>query len=467
MSSIKTPNILFIAHHPITEEWIGGIEVYLATISKALSKQYGVYIYTPKMDANGLASQIVDSNGKLLQEIVYSTPYSNWQLTSPEREKAFAEILDALDIDLVHFHHLAGHPPSLITVANQKGVPTVFSAHDYFNICHVSNLMNDKGDYCNPATLTLKQCDTCLSNTYGILPGAQSKRRTAWRDLLVSCNALIFNTQSSLDLILSIYPEINQGPKQYFAPVPIVPIGRIEKEPAQMQPLKVAVMGNFLHHKGADTILSAMKVLKDEAIEFHVFGTVESPYLEQIRPLEQHSVWLHGAYSAKNLPAALWDCHASLHVSIVPETYCLTLSEASTIGLVPVVTDIGALGERVTQGVNGLKIDVGSVEQLCTALRDLSKTPSKLLQLQNPAVPVPCAQLSEHLTVLHEIYDSLIGTTERASHPKIGAKNLPSQDVSTSIHWASFSEQKPISNRGLKNKSIFASIKAVLRRAFR
>ena len=93
MRSIKTPNILFVAHHPISGEWIGGIEVYLATISKALSKQYCVFIYTPKMDANGLASQIVDSNGKLVREIAYSAPYSNWQLTSPEREKAFAEIL--------------------------------------------------------------------------------------------------------------------------------------------------------------------------------------------------------------------------------------------------------------------------------------------------------------------------------------------------------------------------------------
>jgi glycosyltransferase involved in cell wall biosynthesis len=439
----------------------------LATISKALSKKYGVFIYTPKMDANGLASQIVDSNGKLVREIAYSTPYSNWQLTSPEREQAFAEILDTLDIKLVHFHHLAGHPPSLITVANQKGVPTVFSAHDFFSICHVSNLINDKGNYCNPATLTLKQCDSCLSNAYGILPGSQSKRRNAWRDLIASCNALIFNTQSGLDLIAALYPEINQHPKQYFAPVPIPPIRKIEKQLVQPSPLKIAVMGNFLHHKGADTILSAMKALKDEAIEFHVFGTVEAPYLEQIRPLEQHSVWLHGAYSAENLPAALWDCQVSLHVSIWPETYCLTLSEASTIGLVPVVTDIGALGERVTQGVNGLKMEVGSVEQLCTALRELSNSPRKLLQLKNSAVPVPCAQLSEHLLILHEVYAFLIGKTERVAHPEIGTEYLSSQDKPIPIHWASFPQQKPILNSGLKKYPILTSIKAVLGRVLR
>jgi glycosyltransferase involved in cell wall biosynthesis len=466
MNSIKTPNILFVAHHPISGQWVGGIEVYLANIAKVLSQKYGVLIYTPKMDSHGLVNQIVDSHGNLLREISYLTPYSNWQLTSPEREQAFATILDELDIDLVHFHHLAGHPPSLIAVANQKGVPTVFSAHDFFSICHVSNLINDAGRYCNPATLTMQQCDNCLSNAYGVLPGSQLKRRNAWKDLLASCNALIFNTQSSVDLITSIYPEISKHPKQYLAPVPIPPITRIEKQPAQPSPLKVAVMGNFLHHKGADTILSTMKALKDESIEFHVFGNVDTPYLERMGPLLDKSVCLHGPYSTEKMPAALWDCQVSLHVSIWPETYCLTLSEASTIGLVPVVTDIGALGERVTQDVNGLKIEVDSVEQLCTSLRGLSTSPKMLSKLQNPTLPVPCAQMIDHLNILHGIYDPLIKSNEKKSLDDLSTEQLTTNTSSTSIDWASFTGQKPLST-SQPNHSAFSSIKAVLRRVLR
>ena len=466
MNSIKTPNILFVAHHPVSGQWVGGIEVYLANIAKALSQRYGVFIYTPKMDANGLASQIVDGHGKLVREISYQAPYSNWQLTDPEREHAFATILDELDIDLVHFHHLAGHPPNLITVANQKGIPTVFSAHDFFSICHVSNLINDEGRYCNPASLTIHQCDNCLSNTYGVLPGSQLKRRSAWRELLVSCNALIFNTQSSADLIASIYPEIGKHPNQYLAPVPIPPITRIEKQSLQPSPLKVAVMGNFLHHKGADTILSAMKVLQNEAIEFHVFGNVDPVYLEQMDPLLEKSVCLHGPYSTEKMPAALWDCHVSLHVSIWPETYCLTLSEASTIGLVPVVTDIGALGERVTQDVNGLKIDVGSVEQLCAILRDLSISPNRLSKLQHPAIPVPCAQMIEHLNILQGIYDPLIKSNEKKPPDNLSTEQLIANTTSTSTDWASFPDQK-LSSTSQSNHSILSSIKAVLRRVLR
>ena len=464
MNSIQAPQILLVAHHPISGRWVGGIEVYLANIAKALAQRYGVLILTPKMDSDGLKSQIVDAHGNLVRELSYSSPYTNWQLTSPEREQAFAQILDEFEIDLVHFHHLAGHPPSLIHVAQQKGVPTVFSAHDFFSLCHVANLVNDEGRYCNPATLTAQQCDKCLSNTYAILPGSQLVRRNAWRDLLESCDALVFNTQSSQALIAAIYPEINQHPKQYFAPAPISSIAKMEKQLVQVSPLKVAVMGNFLHHKGADTILSAMKMLKDEPIEFHVFGNVEAPYLEQISPLLNQSVWLHGPYSAEQMPAALWDCQVSLHVSIWPETYCLTLSEATAIGLVPVVTDIGALGERVTQEVNGVKIEVGSVEQLCRALRDFNSSPKKLQQLQHPAFPVPSAQIKEHLAILHGIYDELIESAKKKAQEKTKA-SLMSNGAFTSINWARFLEQPSPLKRS--NHRPISILKSVLRRILR
>jgi hypothetical protein len=164
------------------------------------------------------------------------------------------------------------------------------------------------------------------------------------------------------------------------------------------------------------------------------------------------------------MPAALWDCHVSLHVSIWPETYCLTLSEASTIGLVPVVTDIGALGERVTEEVNGLKIEVGSVDQLCASLRDLSTSPNILSKLQNPTIPVPCAQMTEHLNILHGIYDPLIKSNAKKPLDNLSAEQMIADTAST--YWASFPDQKPPSN-SQSNHSILSSIKAVLRRALR
>jgi hypothetical protein len=209
-----------------------------------------------------------------------------------------------------------------------------------------------------------------------------------------------------------------------------------------------------------------MKVLQNEAIEFHVFGNVDTPYLEQMGPLLDKSVCLHGPYSTEKMPAALWDCQVSLHVSIWPETYCLTLSEASTIGLVPVVTDIGALGERVTQDVNGLKIEVGSVEQLCTSLRDLSTSSNMLSKLQNPAILVPCAQMTEHLNILQGIYDPLIKSNATKSPDDLSAEQSIANTKSISTYWASFPDQKLLSN-SQPNHSILSSIKAVLRRVLR
>jgi hypothetical protein len=129
------------------------------------------------------------------------------------------------------------------------------------------------------------------------------------------------------------------------------------------------------------------------------------------------------------------------------------------------VTDIGALGERVMQGINGLKIDVGSVEQLCTALRELNNSPDKLLQLKNPVFPVPSAQMAEHLTILDEIYSGLIGSSKKIAD-FMTKEPVMTNGVSISSYWASFPEQIS-SSKSQPNHSMISSIKAVLRRVLR
>jgi len=454
INSIKTPNILFVAHHPISGQWVGGIEVYLANIAKALSQKYDIFIYTPKMDSHGLASQIIDSDGKLVREISYSTPYSNWQLNSPEREQAFVKILDELEIDLVHFLHLLGHPPSLITVANQKGIPTVFSAHDFFSVCHVSNLLNEAEQYCRPDVIPISRCDTCLSSKYGILPGSQLRRRNAWANLLGDCDALIFNTEASRSLVTDIYPEIRKHPVQMIAPVPITTVSKNCNHSPTTTPLKVAILGNFIHHKGADTIVQAIKVLSKEAIEFHIFGMIEESYLNKLDPFLKSTVILHGAYSSLNIPDKLRDCQITLHTSICPETYCLTLSEAVDAGLVPVVTNIGALSERVNDRVNGLKIEVESANQLCDALRSLAADPEWITRLRNGVPAVPISRLPEHLTALLQIYNSVLQSKKMnvvnnrlSSQTFLESKDQLSKEPRENSHWALF----PTSGRSKGN----------------
>jgi glycosyltransferase involved in cell wall biosynthesis len=260
-------------------------------------------------------------------------------------------------------------------------------------------------------------------------------------------DALIFNTHSSYDIASAVYPEIAQSDKTYILPVAINDLPKNNSIALQgrpiLPPLKVAVLGNFCFHKGADLIVGAIEALQNDSIEFHIFGSIEERYMPILR--RHPNVILHGAYSPETVPIAAKECNTSLHVSICPETYSLTLSESWELGLVPIVSDIGALGERVSHGINGFKIPPNSTDALIVMLRDLVSNPSKLSAINKQILAdLPIAFLPEHIRQLLLIYKSVINNHHLLPSSYLSHEEPPQKIQSNNrinIEWASFDQR--------------------------
>ena len=149
------PKILFVAHNSVLSPSFGGVEAYINTLTKYLKDEFDVYWYVPYLGDDGVGIRLIGPDKQLVKTILFKTSFENWQLSCPEREECFAKVLQELDIDLVHFHHLAGQPPSLVRVAKELGAKTIFTFHDYFSLCHVSNLVDFEGKYCHPDRIPL------------------------------------------------------------------------------------------------------------------------------------------------------------------------------------------------------------------------------------------------------------------------------------------------------------------------
>ncbi len=170
------------------------------------------------------------------------------------------------------------------------------------------------------------------------------------------------------------------------------------------QLLKVAVIGNFAFHKGADILYDIFQAMREDPIEFHVHGEVQPPYQAPVFP----NVRVHGAYEPHTLRGVLCDADVGLFLSNWPETYVLTLSEAWRAGVVPIVSDIGALGERVQHGVNGLKVPVNDAGSVVHALRGLTANRVELERLRANIEPGLSCMLEGHVQRLTQKYDELL-----------------------------------------------------------
>lgn len=125
---------------------------------------------------------------------------------------------------------------------------------------------------------------------------------------------------------------------------------------------------------------------------------------------DKPNVTYYGRYTPGDLDA-LGLADVSLHLSIWPETFCIALSEAWQAGLVPIVTDIGALGERVADGVNGFKVPVGDVSSVLNRLEMLRVSPQMLEAMRSRIGPHLWADNREYAEALLQLYRSVTPKT--------------------------------------------------------
>jgi glycosyltransferase involved in cell wall biosynthesis/spore maturation protein CgeB len=380
--------VLFVVHNYVARGDFGGVEIYLDRLRTKLGDEFDILFYTRGASGEHWDTLLLDQDYTLLARHTFAEPYAVQMLSSSEREKAFRTMLIERKIDFVHFHHFIGHPPSLVHVARSLGVPTAMTVHDYLPVCNEYQLISFTGDFCGAPDVSLAQCDLCLWKKRQILPGSQAARRDFWNGVLAAMDLIFFSTSGVRNLVGAIYPAVRQHAGIRVLPVPILddqPVDAHAPQPTVGQsakPLRVALLGNVTLGKGGDLFAPAASALASAPVEFHVFGRLDDGYEYLSDKAMFPNVFVHGGYLADQLPAELLQCDVSVHVSIWPETYCLTLSEAWQNGIVPIVSDIGALGERVSNRVNGIKIRVGSQGDVINAIRLLAEDRTLLASLK-------------------------------------------------------------------------------------
>lgn len=136
-------------------------------------------------------------------------------------------------------------------------------------------------------------------------------------------------------------------------------------EPASPEPVvahtpgirtRVAFAGSLKRHKGAHLL---PELIAATNAEWHLFGGGDEDLLRAVRGLPR--VTAHGYYRSGALPALLARHRIGLTVlpSIVPESFCLTLSECWRAGVPVVAFDRGALAERITRHGGGWLVPPG------------------------------------------------------------------------------------------------------------
>lgn len=444
--------VLVVCHNTVNNTPYGGVEIYLDIVNRNIGDDFDIYYYIP--DQKSLEGQrylLLNNKYQVVDEVKFASPLpttSEHMLSCEQRERAFGGILNKYRVDLVHYQHLIRHVPSLPYISKALGIPSIFSMHDYFPISHRFNLIDNSGRYRETTFNSIRNMDICLAELENIEPGSQAKRMAFWGQMLETFDIIHTNSVATKNMLISSYPNINLD-RVITRGIPFdnnVDYSCIECAPIDSEYLQVLVLGNFTTVKGADTLLRVFNETRNSNIKYHVYGQTAPEYESIIAALNFEHVKFYGEYNNEQLPEILSGKHVSLHLSIWPETYCITLSEAWNSGLVPIVTDVGALGERVSKEY-GFKVKVEDVGAPIEILESLQLDRQRLSLLRNNIKQANLVEsATEHKTWLNNLYSTLASKTHISIHEtKDNQLDLITCGVRlNSIFWATLKHQ-PVS----------------------
>ena len=174
--------------------------------------------------------------------------------------------------------------------------------------------------------------------------------------------------------------------------------------------LHILYLGRIEPNKGVEYMLKAAEQLRNKGVKFllHIAGKdqCQDYYVPQFKESLKESFIYEGVVTGTAKTELLKKCQVFLLPSFY-EGLPMSLLEAMSFGEVPVVTNVGSIGEVVKDGENGMFVNVRDSETIVEAITHLSEDRD---MLRNFSVKSKSAILQnfspeEYVYKLNSIYD--------------------------------------------------------------
>jgi hypothetical protein len=272
-----------------------------------------------------------------------------------------------LRIGLLHFHHLLDFDDCVWALGEVVPV-RFFTFHDFYPACPRMHLFDAAGRYCGlPAPAA---CTGCLERSAYV----PSRDILAWRarhlDRLRTMTRCLAPSPAIARLVGRAFPDLPVEVQPH--PEPPLPLAEPAPAPRLLttSPLRVAILGTLDQKKGRDLVLATARRLQRELgpgqqVEFHLIGQFHYAEAEaSLRGTQQ--AWHRELTQTGPAAAVRWIDHGPYRTeeqlrdrlraqqiqvvwisSLIPETYCYTLSAALQTGCWILCYDWGAQADRV------------------------------------------------------------------------------------------------------------------------
>lgn len=386
MESQMKHRILVIAHgHP--DFSLGGAEIAAYHLFKAYKAQEEVeetWFLARADSGRGSTGKIRKRrDNEYLWEQAVDDAYMNktanlWCLTN-----GFVDLIKALKPTIVHMHHYAHMGLEFIRVIKQvdPSIRIFFTLHEYMAICRSDGQMVKRGeDHKLCSNESFDECVRCF-------PDKTAEDFWLRKHYHLGHFKLIDGFISPSEFLRQRYIQWGIDKDKII----MIENGQLDRDPLPDRQLaegetrnRFAYFGQINPYKGIDLLLEAVLSLKKEqrkkiVVEMnganlgHQAGKFQKKITRLSKPLIKEGVlrWM-GAYEPGQQMSRMQNIDWVIVPSIWWENSPMVIQEAFVAGRPLIVSDIGGMAEKVTDGVDGVHFGARNPLHLSQKLLELS-----------------------------------------------------------------------------------------------
>jgi glycosyltransferase involved in cell wall biosynthesis len=298
-----------------------------------------------------------------------------WQLAdiwNPLAHRLVRQILINENADVVHSHKLRGLSPAIWSATASAGVKRIV------HTCHDYELLSPEG-YFMGRVGRLAQEQNLMMRPYQILRRYFSKLvhgATAPSKFLMDYHQKMgFFPLAKIKIVPNSHGFDNEELQHIFL--------EFSKLPKKEQARRFLYLGRLDKAKGVDLLCQAFLRVAGSKQDFILriagWGPLDAALREKY--IHQNNIVFTGPVFGAQKAELFRDSDVLVAPSVMPEPFGIVVTEAYSHGLPVITSRDGAFPEIVRDGETGFLVELGSVDDLCTALVKVSEEHSLVYEM--------------------------------------------------------------------------------------
>ena len=206
-------NILFLLQSDFrtdAEDHVGGTQLHVRDLTAGLTGSFNVFVAARNGEQLNLTAYLDGEEERFFQFYIGpQKPFFEYE--TKLFDGLWRSILSAFRIDLIHIHHVITTSMDLFRVAQEYGIPVVYTAHDFYCVCPTVKLLDPDWKLCIGCE-SPEKCRACLRKTLGISDRIDylPRWRARWQQVLEAVRAVVVPDESAAEILCGYYPFLKE-----------------------------------------------------------------------------------------------------------------------------------------------------------------------------------------------------------------------------------------------------------------